>query len=118
MKTDRCKFINYFVCFQSHGSHSSNLQGRHLLLQCFLSKYINHYNYIQCFNNIHKIFSCTVVSINTVASWACLPCKATLILKINNPKIRTRSIHCTSLMCMSLPKAKTTNNTSMASGSF
>ena len=30
MKTDGCKFINYFICFQSHGSHSSNLQGRHL----------------------------------------------------------------------------------------
>ena len=30
MKTERCKFINYFICFQSHGSHSSNLQGRHL----------------------------------------------------------------------------------------
>ncbi|CAC9503670.1 hypothetical protein, partial [uncultured Gammaproteobacteria bacterium] len=26
----------------------------------------------------------------------------------NNPKIRTRSIHCTSLMCMSLPKPRTT----------
>jgi hypothetical protein len=32
-------------------------------------------------HNLFETFSCTVVSINTVASWACLPCKATLILK-------------------------------------
>ena len=25
MKTDGCKFINYFICFQSHGTHYKNI---------------------------------------------------------------------------------------------
>jgi hypothetical protein len=36
-------------------------------------------------------YPCSVVSINTVASWACLPCKATLILKIQR-KLPTHSL--------------------------
>jgi hypothetical protein len=42
-----------------------------------------------------------VVSINTVASWACLPCKATLILKIRlKPLTPIRFLKCTNSVAL------------------